>query len=238
MYAPMLKLTHNIRDVTLALRRLSNEQLPAVTVSALNNTAFDALDAAKQEMERVFDRPTRWTLNALMVWRATVDKPQAEVRERPSVSKRHYLKVQAAGGERPQTGVERLLKATVSEAAFHAAVTPARGARLDGHGNWSPGQRNQLLSALGAQRDRAANTTAVSKRRNKGKRATFFVPDAKSRLSPGVYARVGKNVDKVVNFTRTAPVYDQRIDYHAVIERKAEEVFEDHFARRLKDALG
>ena len=232
----MLRITHNVRDVTLSLRRLSNEQLPAVTVGALNQTAYDALDAVKEEMVRVFDRPTRWTLNALMVWRATTDNPKAVVQERPSVGRRHYLKVQAHGGQRPETGVERLLKSNLAYSGFIAAVTPAKGARLDRYGNWSPGQRNQLLSGVGAQMDRAANTTAASRRRNKG-RATFFVPKEGARLSPGVYSRKGDKIEKVVHFTRSMPTYEKRIDLPSVIERKAAEVFETHFALRLDHAL-
>lgn len=231
----MLNITHNVRDVTLALKRLSNEQLPAVTVGALNQTAYDALDAVKEEMVKVFDRPTRWTLNALMVWRATPDNQKAVVQERPSVGRRHYLKVQAHGGQRSETGVERLLKSNVAYSGFIAAVTPAKGAKLDRYGNWSPGQRNQLLSGVGAQRDRAANTTAASRRRNKG-RATFFVPKEGS-LSPGVYSRQGDKIEKVVHFTRSMPTYERRIDLPSVIERKAAQVFEDHFARGLDHAL-
>lgn len=232
----MLKISHNIYDVTLALKRISNEKMPKVAVRSLNATAYDAFGEVQDEMLRVFDRPTRWTLNALMVWRATLDKPQAEVRERPSVSDRHYLKVQGTGGERPQTGVEGLLKARIPDAAFHAAVTPAQGAKRDSHGNWSPGQRNQMLSGLGAQRDKLSNTTERSRRRNK-KRATFFATDGKSTLSPGVYARTGDKIEKIVHFTKTQPKYKKRIDYREVVERKAAEVFPGHFARELRAAF-
>jgi hypothetical protein len=228
----MLTLSHNIPQVRAALRQLLVGDMPQITAMALNDTAYDALDAVKADMQDQFDRPTRWTLNAFMVWRADARTLQAMVRERPSVGSRHYLKVQNTGGVRPRTGVEGALISRLNYAGDIQAVAPAKGAKLDASGNWSSGQRNQLLSGVKAQRDATANTTAASRRRNRG-RAQFFVPKPGSRLSPGVWMRDGDSVTKVLNFLQARPSYTRRVNFLLVVETKAGLVFQGHLARRL-----
>jgi hypothetical protein len=232
----MFSLSHNIPEVRAALHQLLVGDMPQITAMALNDTAYDALDAVKAEMTKQFDRPTRWTLNAFMVWRADARTLKAIVRERPSVGSRHYLKVQNTGGVRPRTGVESALISRLNYGGEIVAVTPAKGAKLDASGNWSTGQRNQLLSGVKAQRDATANTTAASRRRNRG-RAQFFVPKPGSRLSPGVWMRDGDSVTKVLNFTRSRPSYTRRVNFLQVAETKAGQVFEGHLALRLATAM-
>ncbi|SDX92106.1 hypothetical protein SAMN04488238_14316, partial [Roseicitreum antarcticum] len=64
-------------DATDFIRRSGafvDRQLPQIEVWALNWTADDALAAVQDKMKVEFDRPTRWTLNAFQVWRATKSK--------------------------------------------------------------------------------------------------------------------------------------------------------------------
>lgn len=223
-----------LAGVQSALRQIGHNHVPAATVMALNNTAYDALGAVKDGMKLAFDRPTPFALNAFMVWRATPQRMVAEVKERPSVGPRHFLKVQQSGGVRPNTALEKLMQARVPSASYIAAITPAVGARRDGFGNWSSGERNQVLSALGAQRDRLANATPVSKARGRRTgRADYFVPKEGSSLSPGVYRREGRNPVKVINFTSTMPAYEKRIDFTEIVRDTAARVYETHFATRL-----
>lgn len=91
-------ITNNIAEVKAALGRLVQDQVPQATAWALNATAYDAFGHLQKTMGEVFDRPTRWTLNAFHVWRADKRTLQAVVTERPSVGKRHYLKVLAPAG--------------------------------------------------------------------------------------------------------------------------------------------
>jgi hypothetical protein len=217
------------------LTNLERTQLPYAASRALNDTAYDALKHIQNQMDVVFDKPTRFTKNALMVWRADRNNLEAQVKERPSVGRRHFLKVQEAGGARPQTGVERLLSANVAYSGFIAAVIPAAGAKLDAYGNWSSGQRNQVLSALGAQRDTASNETDASRARNKG-RASYFVPQ--SGLSPGVYRRskAGK-LDKILSFTSNAPNYSQRLGFYDGVQEVWVAKLPGYLSARLAEAV-
>jgi len=231
-------ISFRIDDAALR-RQLTNlevAQLPFAASRALNDTAYDALRHIQDRMEVVFDRPTRFTKNALMVWRSTKTNLEAQVKERPSVGSRHYLKVQEEGGARPQTGLEKLLGAKIATGGVLRTVIPAEHARLDGFGNWSSGERNQVLSALGAQRDGAANTTARSKKRNKT-RAGYFV--ASKGLAPGVYRRdkPGGLAFRVLKLTGDVPVYRSRLGFYDGVADVWAKVLPDHLQKRLAEAV-
>lgn len=222
------------------LDALIRDQLPQATAWALNDTAYDGFRALQAEMVKVFDRPTAWTLNAFMVWRADKRTLTATVRERPSVGSRHYLKVQGKGGVRPSTGLESLLRSRVATGTDIVTATPGRGAKLDAFGNWSRGEMNQALSGIKAQRDATANTTAASKKRSRARgRAAYFVPKPGSKLSPGIYRRDGAKGApvKVLNFSSRGASYGQRIDYLAVVQAKASQVYAHNFDVALAKAL-
>lgn len=210
----MLALTLDDREMQAHLSRLSDRQVRIAGSWALNDTARDVLAHVQARMDQVFDRPTPFTKNAFTVKGARPDNLVAEVGERPSVGKRHYLKVQEAGGVRGRTGLEGLLDARLAYDGIITAIVPAGGARLDAYGNWSTAERNRALSAVQAQRDTRTNTTAASRKRNR-KRAGFFVPSAESRLSAGIWKRdADGSISKVVHFTRAMPVYDKRLGFY------------------------
>ena len=225
-------------DDTAFLRQLTNlevVQLPFAGAMALNDTANDVLKHMQGRMDVVFDRPTRFTKNALHVWRASKTNLEAQVKERPSVGPRHYLKVQEFGGVRPQTGVEKLLSSRLAYDGVIAAIVPASGARLDAFGNWSSGERNQVLSALKAQRDVTANQTEASRKRKRN-RASYFVP--KAGMPAGVYRRDGDgNVSKVLTFLTSAPSYSPRLGFYDEAASVWAARLPDHLRRRLDQAV-
>ena len=231
-------------DTTDFLHRttdLLTRQLPQIEVWAVNWTAYDAQEALKTRMQVVFDRPTRWTLNAFHVWRATKSDRAAVVGERPSMEKRHYLRVQNSGGPRPQTALEALMSYRVVTAQILRTVIPATGggfdgARLDAYGNWSSGERNQLLSSIGAQRDRSANTTPRSARRARN-RATYFVPQ--HGLAPGVYRRRGADdiPVRVLKFSDKVPVYRPLLDFEGVVAKTYRERLAPNVKRAFERAI-
>lgn len=195
-----------------ALSALADRDVRPAAAWALNDTAADVLAHVQGRMQVVFDRPTLFTQNAFMVGRARADRLEAVVGERPSAGARHYLKVQEAGGPRSQTGFEKLLSQKLAYAGVVQSIIPADNARLDAYGNWSRGERNQVLSALQAQGDAAANTAARSAARNRG-RARYFVP--KSGLTPGIYKRTAKGqLGIVAVISAKVPVYQQRLGFY------------------------
>lgn len=233
----MVSMTINMDDLERGLSNVERKQLPQAMVWALNDTAADVLDHMRGRMDRVFDRPTRFAHNAFMVWRANKSTLTAEVKERPSVSSRHFLKVQESGGARPSTGLEKLIKSRVAFEGDVQAVVPAKGARTNAFGNWSPGERNQVLSAIQAQRDSAANTSEASTKRRKG-RAGYFVPRPGSNLSPGVWKRHGKKrITKVLHFTTAMPVYRERLGFYDGAQDVYEVQFPIHFSEAFARAM-
>ncbi|SDX81560.1 hypothetical protein, partial [Roseicitreum antarcticum] len=231
-------------DATDFIRRSGafvDRQLPQIEVWALNWTADDALAAVQDKMKVEFDRPTRWTLNAFQVWRATKSKRVAMVQERPSVARRHYLKVQNKGGARPQTALERLIDDRVISDTIIRAVIPTQNARLNSYGNWSPGERNQVVSSIGAQRSGAASIAAASKTRGRKRgRASYFVPKP-GQLSPGIWKRTaGGRLSMVALFDDGAPVYKPRLDFEGAVAKAYREKLEGNlrkaFARAVRTA--
>lgn len=204
-------------DNTAFLRQLTNlevTQLPIAGSLALNDTAYDVMKEMRSRMDVVFDRPTKFTKNALFVWLAKPDRLEAQVKEKTMLGRLHYLKMEETGGARPQTGLEKLLSRSLAYDGIFAAIVPASGARLDGFGNWSVGERNQVLSQLKAQKNSQSNETEVSaKRRKKKAVGRYFVP--KSGKSPGVYRRdADGNVTKVLTITDSMPSYTPRLGFY------------------------
>lgn len=227
-------------DASDFLRRTSEvieRHLPQIEVWAVNWTAQDATDALRDRMQVVFDRPTRFTLNAFFVWRATKANRTAEVRRKDAQAGRHYLEVQNTGGRRGQTALEKLMSQRVVTDQIITAVIPTRSARLDAFGNWSSGERNQVLSELKAQRDRSANATnrSIARARRRG-RAQYFVP--KKSIKGGVYKRdaLGR-VSKVATFASAAPRYDAVLDFEGVVAATYRERLAPNLRRAFDRAM-
>lgn len=217
------------------LNTLELSQLPYAGAMALNDTAADALRHIQDRMDVLFDRPTRFTKNALFVWRANKNTMEAQVKERPSMGKRHFLKVEEGGGTRPQLGIEKLMAGRLAYSGILAAIAPAKGAKIDGFGNWSAGERNLVLSTLGSQRDARSNTTSASKKR-KPKRAKYFVPS--SGLSAGVYRDDGSGKPvKVLNFLDSLPSYKPRLGFYDGVQEVWNARLPDHLRKRLDEAI-
>jgi len=227
-----IAMAFDTRDFERRMTQIERSQLPQATVWALNDTAKDVLEHVQHEMDVVFDRPTRFTKNAFMVWRATKRTLVAEVKERPSVGKRHYLKRQERGGARSQTGLERMVSANLAYDGVLAAIIPTSAARKNAFGNWAPAERKQAVSALKAVGSAGYMAAAVAKSKAGAsrRRATYFVPQKGSRMSPGIWRRKGRGkrekVEKIAHFASSAPVYEKRLGFY----EGAQDVFERRIA--------
>lgn len=228
----------SLADFNRNLSDIERKQLPFAAAVAVNKTAREVIAHLKERMEVVFDRPTPFTKNAFELKpAATRQSAEATVTEKPMQGRRHYLKVQELGGPREQTGLEKLLSMKAAWGGVIQSVIPATGstfdnARLDRYGNWSSGERNQVLSALGAQRDTRSNTTAASRKRAKS-RATYFVP--KHGLAPGVYRRKapGEIPVRVLKFSSDRPSYPKLLGFMD----GTEEIFRQRIGENLTIAL-
>lgn len=179
----MFKIEANFRQIERMLSDMQDKQIPFAMMLAVNDTAKDAHEEIQREMKTAFRNPTPWTQRAFFVKRATKTNPVAVIRRKDAPRGRHYLGVQARGGPRPQTGLERLVSSRLKYSGIVRTITPAKGARLNKYGNMSPGQRNQILSAIKSQRDPTTNTTVRSARRKTNGGGTSF-QDLTPSLSP------------------------------------------------------
>jgi hypothetical protein len=211
-------------------------QLPFATANALTATAHSIREAQRDEMRRVFDRPTPFTLNSLMVVPARKDSLVAEVKTKEVSTRNRFLERNVGGGFRRMTWTEHRIQEVTDHLLF--GLVPADNARRDRYGNWSSGERNRVLSALQAQGDPYANETARSRRRAR-RTLRYFIPKPNDRggLPPGIYRTQNGQLGIVAMFLRNAASYEPRFDFDGVAERTWAETYERHFDAALDRAL-
>jgi hypothetical protein len=259
-WALMIQVTFKgLRERLQTLDRLEREQLPFAAALALTTTAQDVKAALVEEMASVFDRPTRATLGGIFIQPATKEKMEARVwvndggvsdwkvaqarATNTAVSNweqdRHALKwlaPQIYGGPRDYKASEtRLADKGLLPAGKY--ITPARGLKLDAYGNISRGTMNKIVSGLGAQFDKYANST--TSRRSAGNLKRYFVLKKGSRPL-GIAERTGKGkagMRMVVAFA-SRPQYSKRFDFFEVAERVADDRLPIRFELALARALG
>ncbi len=154
----------------------NQRQIPFALAMALTWTGQDVKKAEEAEMVSAFDRPTRFTLNALYMKGATKASLEARVWVKDSERPGHYLLSQITGGNRPLKRFEQLLVQRGVMRSNERAV-PGAGAKLDGYGNMGKGQIVRILSQLQAFNLAGSDANATSSRRSKARRAreAFFV---------------------------------------------------------------
>lgn len=236
----MLRITVDpqIEKMRAQMSRLEREQLPFATAVALTKTAKFVEAELRKEMGRVFDRPTRYTLNSLRTKPATKRSLFAEVKVKDESFKAaapiKWLSPQIYGGPRGAKRSEDLLRqrGILLPGYF---VVPGAGARLDSAGNISRGQMQQILSALGAQFD-VYQRTSRGQKRNKATRQIFAIRNPGERLPPGVYQRVRAGVRPLLIFVRQ-PRYRKRLRFFEIADAVGRSRFRLEFALAMRRAL-
>lgn len=219
---------------------------------ALTRTAQDVRTALRNEMLRVFDRPTRFTLNSLYLKSATKVDLTARVWLKDAYgTKANYLMPQIEGGGRPQKRFEELLRQRGLMADNERAV-PGQGARLDAYGNMSRGQIVQIISALGAFNLAGSSQNATDSKRSKRKRAVgtyFYARGGESRdgrgawkggkvqhLRTGIYRKTSKGIIPVLIFVKGVR-YKPRLHFVPVAMRAIHQAFPGHWSTEYAKAL-
>lgn len=221
-------------------RRLASTQRRAV-----NALAYDVRDGIREEMRKVFDRPTPYVLNGLNVIPARDSEilaggGEAVIDWKPgsagTIATGKILRAQIEGGARSMKRFERALHLPSGWIA-----TPAKWAELDAHGNISGAQIVRILSALRlfgevgyianrTRRSEQARYKRALRGRAEAPAEYFVVPIGTnhSRLSPGIYRQVGNSTLygasggtaplMIVAFVRSRG-YRQRLNPGAVARR-------------------
>lgn len=204
------------------LKSLPREEIPFTTALALTRTAQSSKDAQIQEIRRVFDRPTRFTLNSLFTVRAEKNRLSASVSFKDSIGGRSadkYLQFQVEGGPRRPTGFEVFLRAKGILGRNQYAIA-GRDAKLDSSGNISRGQLNTIVQGLS------------------GNDRRVFVDHDDSGKPTGILSKVGKGavVRILVVFVRQ-PNYDRRYRFFEVAQEHADRTFPGEFVKAFSRVM-
>jgi hypothetical protein len=223
----------------------SGFNIPKISMRALNMTADQVKQAIVEEMQRTFDRPTPYTLNAPYVWYATVNNLTAKVLLREFGGKsrsEQYLLTQVYGGQRRLKSFEKALQSIgVLPSGMYAV--PGQRAPQDAYGNISAGFIVQILSyfkAFGEQGYRA-NITDVKKEKmakgTKKKRGIeyFAIRTTGKALHPGIYRKTafafGQSTEPMIMFVKQ-PAYKQLLMWDEIAQR----VVDQNWQKNLADA--
>ena len=196
-------------------------QIPYATSVALNKTGKEVIGAQKDEMRRVFDAPTPYTLASL--FKTTATKANLETRTRikkttgdkEGQTDKHYVGVQIWGGQRKDKGSEKRLRARGLLPHGYQMV-PGAGLKLNQYGNVSGPRVSAILRALGVN-DRSYTIAA----------GTFVVGQVGG--TRGIW-KVQKNKWVPIFIFVKMPNYSALFDYYAVSETV--------FAKRWKSIFG
>lgn len=234
-----MSIESNMRAVERDLSDMARNQLPFATSVALNETGKALIELNKRYMKRVFDNPTRWTLNAFHFRRSTKARLKIRIERKHIQSRKDYLLRQIEGGRRPKTGIERLMNQRLPYAGHVGYVAPTKHIRKNRHGNVTAGLYQKILSGLKAQGDTAQNETKTSAKRKRASRAArYFTPGPNSKLSAGVWSRQGKaKPKKILAFVAGAPVYKKKFKFYPNMNRAAEKVLPKQFERAMRRAM-
>jgi len=220
--------TFNQKQFEEVLARDLGRDLPFAAARALTWTAQDIQKNSRKWMMRVFDRPTRWTLNAHYVKWATKKTMLAEFGFKETAEKGtpagKYLLTQIRGGRRPHTRWEkRLIQVGIMQR--HEYAMPAQGLKLNAHGNVPHALYSKILSQLRIGDSGHGNETERTKRAKKRSGAArYFVSYGKdaprigsvrpTNLPRGIWQRDRRGtITPVFVFVSTAPDYADIFDW-------------------------
>lgn len=235
----------NIDEMAKNMGMLEKD-IPFMAAYALTKTAQDIQAAEVAEMQSVFDRPTRFTLNSLYVKPATKEDLSAAVFPKAgfgSIPAWRFLGPQIQGGPRQKKAHERALERAGILQANEYAV-PGAGVKLDAHGNIPGPTIVRILSQVGAAERGVgylANMTGRSRKRAVRRAGGQFFVMRERGVPPGIYQRVsqGSPMKGGVGPTRnrvlpillfvSAPNYQQRFRFYDIANEKFAENFDRHF---------
>lgn len=105
----------NANDFAKQVGVLFKDQIPFATSYAINKTAQQAQIELSREMVRVFDNPTRYTLNGTFIVPSTVKRLYATIKMKDEGGKRSvpadkFITPNVQGGPRRLKGFERALE--------------------------------------------------------------------------------------------------------------------------------
>lgn len=191
------------------LNDLERKQMPFALAKGITDTAKDVKAALQKEIKRVFDSPTRFTINSIYIVPAKKGIYIAFVGIKGD--RNSYLYPQSRGGRRNLKRSEASLQST-GKMTKGLHIMPGEAIRLNKFGNITKGKMTKIMSVVKGHRDKTQNTTARSKKRNKSLPNLFVAKKGNRRtqhLQPGIYQRTKKGVKPIL-------IYAQESKYHVL----------------------
>ena len=173
----MASISIKVNGLAGTQKMLSNLKIetPKSIAKSLNQIATKVKDEEKEEMKRVFDRPTPWALGAITTEKATTEKLQSKTDIRDA-AKASYLLPQIEGGHRKYKHYEQVLKGLGLLPSGWYAV-PGPSIVLDNYGNMASGDIKKILNTL-------RGTTKAGQRRSG---SLWVVQKQTGKVRPGIY---------------------------------------------------
>lgn len=199
------------------------KQLPFATSLALNNTGFDVRKSLNESTKGVFHVPVRFTQTAFLVKKSKKSDLTALVfaNDQQGKDRARYLRFGAAGGARPQKGMDLYF-----------------GGRYLNDGTIPAGAYFMPTSLV--KTNRSGNITVATLRRiakqvNTGK-AFVGTPTGGGR-PPGVYQRDKAQLKPLFIATTARPKYQSIFDIEGIGSKVVERRFNQHFDAALARAM-
>lgn len=251
-----LTVSANVTGVNMTLAALE-KQIAFATKQALNKSAVQAQSEIRVEMTRVFDRPTRWTLDATRIEPATRTRLFANVflknrRGSPADKDTNELYTEVFGGPRGRKPYEtRLLRAGVLRSNEY--TVPANGLDLDPYGNVPSGLIRTILSQLNAAGGPGYNSNVGQSKRSRrrvSRVGEVFVSrgtGAGAFLPRGIYVRKGVitgprggslyQYRMLLKIVTGRPRYGARLRMFDIVRRVVARDFDREFQAQLATAI-
>lgn len=178
-----MELSTNINSFIADINR-ADKAVKRATVTALNWTAFDAREDLQDEMRRVFDNPTPWTINSVFVKKATQRTYQAAVGiKNTSLSgapAAEYLRTHVEGGDRTVKRFERLLRKS-GVLKGNQRVVAAGAARKNKYGNITKARLSRIIKDV--RNGRKAGATYFTMRKGNAPIGIFQRKNSKTLVA-------------------------------------------------------
>lgn len=204
----------NIRQALRGIAWLHPDKRKKIIAHGMNKTMKSIRSKEQREMQSIFDRPTRYTLNSFYTVPATESRLAVEIRiknDGNGVAPVKYLAPEIYGGGRRMKGFEIALKGLgVLPDGMYAM--PARHAPLDAFGNISGGFLRRLIARLSQQQGQGQQ----GRRRTRGN--PVFAANGSRGLPAGIYEGSGRNIKMLIKFVGSQPVYARTFDFFGVAQ--------------------
>lgn len=239
----------DVKSATRELNRVQREQVPFATSKAINEVLKTAAPAVKDEMRRVFDRPTPWTLNSYRVLKwankrsltGVVGFKDMDYKGGPggkaSSAAGAYLQPHMQGGARAPKGLELLLRRRGLLGATEFVV-PSSYVPRDRFGNVSRGTIQKILANVGALTDAHSNTPTGGARGGKKKSEYFFTRrGVRGARLTAIWQRRADTAIPVFIVVSGAPTYRRVFDHAKVVQTEVNRRFAGEFQKALAFAI-